>query len=275
MSILNSDFMQGFIRMCNDAWQQGWHECHGGNLTYRLTGKEVAAHQNKWDTTAEWTPLTTVLPGLANEYFVTTGSGQFMRNVTLSPARVLGIIRLNSSGNAYQIVWGLQGGGKPTSELPAHLMNHEVKKEVTKGHHRVIYHAHPANIIALSFILPLTDAAFTRQLWEMEPECAMTFPAGIGVLPWMVPGTTELARLTCEKMREYDVVLWAQHGLFTAADTYDNTFGLMHTVEKTAEILVKVLAMGGKRQAPTTQNFCDMAKAFNLTLPPKFLGEER
>ena len=28
------------------------------------------------------------------------------------------------------------------SELPSHLMNHEVKKEVSGGLHRVIYHAH-------------------------------------------------------------------------------------------------------------------------------------
>lgn len=41
-----------------------------------------------------------------------------------------------------RIRWGLVEGGRPTSELPTHLMNHEVKKKLTNGKHRVIYHAH-------------------------------------------------------------------------------------------------------------------------------------
>ena len=35
--------VKGFIRMCNDGWLQGWHERNGGNLTYRMTGEDVAA----------------------------------------------------------------------------------------------------------------------------------------------------------------------------------------------------------------------------------------
>ena len=124
-------------------------------------------------------------------------------------------------------------------------------------------------------MLPLQDEAFTRELWEMEPECAMTFPAGIGVLPWLVPGTVEIAKLTCEKMKTYDAVLWAQHGLFVTGDTFEDTFGLMHTIEKSAEILVKVRSMAAEKlQVPSVQNFRDMAEAFQLKLPEKFLFEK-
>ena len=45
-------------------------------------------------------------------------------------------------------------------------MNHEVKKKLTNGKHRVIYHAHTTNTIALTFVLPLDDKIFTRELWE-------------------------------------------------------------------------------------------------------------
>ena len=41
----------------------------------------------------------------------------------------------------------------------------------------MIYHAHPANIIALTFVLPLTDEVFTRELWEMATECPVVFPS--------------------------------------------------------------------------------------------------
>lgn len=42
MNVTDVKFVQGFIRMCDDGWQQGWHERNGGNLTYRMREKEVA-----------------------------------------------------------------------------------------------------------------------------------------------------------------------------------------------------------------------------------------
>ena len=271
MRVLESGTARGLIRMATDGWLQGWHECHGGNISVRLTEEEGKEVRGDLRTDGAWVPLPDALPGIGGDFFLVTGSGKFMRNTEPDPEDSLGMIELNGAGSAYRIVWGLAGGGRPTSELPAHLMNQEVKKRVSGGRIRVVYHAHPANLIALSFVLPLKDEVFTRELWEMEPECAMTFPAGMGVIPWMVPGTPEIARLTCRMMEEYDVVLWAQHGIFAAGDTFDNTFGLVHTVEKAAEMVIKVLAAGGKRQVPSVQDFRDMAEVFHLDLPEKFL----
>ena len=36
MRILESKFVQGFIKMANDGYLQGCHERNGGNLIYRL-----------------------------------------------------------------------------------------------------------------------------------------------------------------------------------------------------------------------------------------------
>lgn len=275
MKILDSNAAKGFIRMSDDGWRLGWHECHGGNLSFRLTEEEVDEVREELKTDGAWIELPVSVPELAGDFLYVTGSGKFMRNMTLDPEDSFGMIEIGKDGVSYRIVWGLAGGGRPTSELPAHLMNQAVKKRVTDGRYRVIYHAHPANIIALSFILPLKDEIFTRELWEMEPECAMTFPSGMGVLPWMVPGTAKIAELTCGMMEEYDVVLWAQHGLFAAGDSLDNTFGLMHTVEKAAQMLIKVLSVTKeKRQIPSVQDFKDMAEVFRLKLPEKFLYEK-
>ena len=43
MTITELPVVQGFIRMCQDGWDQGWHERNGGNLTYRLTQTETEA----------------------------------------------------------------------------------------------------------------------------------------------------------------------------------------------------------------------------------------
>jgi rhamnulose-1-phosphate aldolase len=45
----------------------------------------------------------------------------------------------------------------------------------------------------------------------------------------------------------------------------------MDTVEKSAEILVKVRSMGGKRQTIQPQEFRDLARDFQVTLPEEFL----
>ena len=154
-------------------------------------------------------------------------------------------------------------------------MNHEVKKKLTNGKHRVIYHAHTTNTIALTFVLPLDDKVFTRELWESATECPVVFPDGVGVIGWMVPGGRDIAVATSELMKKYDVAIWAHHGMFAAGEDFDLTFGLMHTVEKSAEILVKMLSMQpNKRQTITPQNFRDLAVDFKVTLPEEFLYEK-
>lgn len=275
MNVTDAKFVQGFIRMCDDGWQQGWHERNGGNLTYRMKEEEVAEVAECLDRSGEWKPIGTEVPGLAGEFFLTTGSGKYFRNVILDPADSLGIVEIDGSGENYRLCWGFVNGGRPTSELPSHLMNHEVKKAVTGGAHRVIYHCHATNVIALTFVLPLTDEVFTRELWEMATECPVVFPGGVGVVKWMVPGGRDIAVATSKLMKDYDVAIWAHHGIFCSGEDFDLTFGLAHTVEKSAEILVKMLSMSPtKLQTIMPDDFRHLAKDFKVTLPEKFLYEK-
>ena len=275
MTIMDVKFVQGFVRMCNDGWLQGWHERNGGNLSYRIKPEEVEEVKQFFHEPGEWKPIGTTVPDLAKEYFMVTGSGKYFRNVILDPEDTSCIIELDDKGENYRILWGLCNGGRPTSELPSHLMNHEVKKKASNGVHRVIYHAHTTNVIALTFVLPLKDEIFTRELWEMATECPVVFPSGVGVVGWMVPGGRDIAVATSELMKKYDVAIWAHHGMFASGEDFDLTFGLMHTVEKSAEILVKTLSMSPtKLQTITPQNFRDLAKDFNVSLPEQFLYEK-
>ncbi|WFR59253.1 rhamnulose-1-phosphate aldolase [Anaerocolumna sp. AGMB13025] len=275
MKVLDTEFVKGFIKMANDGFMQGWHERNGGNLSYRLKVEEVESIRTRLTTNTEWMPIGTSVPGLGGEFFLVTGSGKYFRNIIVDPEACIAIIELDDKGENYRISWGLVDGGRPTSELASHLRNHEVKKKVTDGIYRVIYHAHTTNIIALTFVLPLSDEVFTRELWEMATECPVVFPDGVGVVPWMVPGGQAIAIATSELMKKYDVAIWAHHGMFCSGIDFDLTFGLMHTVEKSAEILVKTLSMSPQKlQTIQPQNFRDLAVDFKLTLPERFLYEK-
>ena len=273
MSMTDITIVQKYIRMANDGWLQGWHERNGGNLTYRLTKEEVAQMRPFFDEMPrEWVSMGVTGENLAGEYFLSTGSGKFFRNVITDPEDSICVVEINGKGDSYRIVWGLVNGGKPTSEFPSHYMNHCVRAKATGGAHRVIYHAHPANIIAMTFVLPLTDRDFSRALWKSATECPVVFPGGVGVVPWMVPGGADIALATCEKMKEYDAAVWAHHGLFASGPDFDITFGLMHTIEKAAEIWVKQKSTG----LPELQTIQDdelraIARDFNVQLREDFL----
>ena len=136
MKVTEAEFVKGFIRLCDDGFKQNWHERNGGNLSYRIKPEEVESVKEELTDTNPWQPIGTSVPKLAGEYFMVTGSGKYFRNVILDPAANSCIIEVDEAGVNYRICWGLVNGGRPTSELPSHLMNHEVKKEVTGGKHR-------------------------------------------------------------------------------------------------------------------------------------------
>lgn len=271
MDILKANFLEEFKRLTADAFKKGWHERNGGNLSYRVPSEEVRMVGSSLHPVEEWLPIGNHVPGLAGEYFLVTGSGKYMRNVEIAPEENAALIQVDETGENYGIVWGLINGGRPTSELPTHLAAHERKKEMTHGANRVIYHAHPTNLIALTFILPLEDQEFTRALWEMATEDPVIFPEGIGVVPWMVPGGKEIADASVKLMEKYRVIVWAHHGLFVCGDDFDEAFGLMDTVEKASEICVKVLSMGGKKQTIPKEGFIQLAQEFHIDLNTKFL----
>lgn len=244
MAIEDLGFTKGFCRLCDDGWLQGWHERNGGNLTYLMDEGEVAEAKPFLTADRDWVSMGVADTTLAGRYFMTTGSGKYMRNVKDDPAHNIGIVQINDKGDSYRIVWGLLNGARPTSEFPSHYMNHCVRVQADPTN-RVIYHSHTPGIIEMSFIVPLDDRTFTRILWKMMTECVVVFPQGVGVVPWMVPGGAAIAKATSELMKTYPAAVWAHHGLFVSGPDFDTAFGLAHTIEKAAELYIATRAANG------------------------------
>ena len=275
-TIFNERVIEDFMHMCHDGVRQGWHERNGGNLTYRMKEEEVLYCKRFFkETPGDWVKMPVQADNLKNEYFITTGSGKFLENVELEPQNNIAIVEINEAGDSYRIVWGLEDGGRPTSEFPTHFMNHSVRKRVTNGANRVIYHAHTPYIIALTQVLPLNAESFSRMLWKAATECCVVFPTGVGVVPWMVPGGAEIAEATCKEMETYDAAIWAYHGLFVSGPDFDTAFGLMHTIEKGAQIAAISLAANGGRKPNhviTDDELRAIGKEFGVTLNENVLN---
>jgi rhamnulose-1-phosphate aldolase len=56
----------------------------------------------------------------------------------------------------------------------------------------------------------------------------------------MLCGTREIGIATAEKMSSSRLVVWGQHGIYGAGRDLDETYGLIETAEKAAEVYLKI-----------------------------------
>ena len=266
--ILSAKFVIEMADTCANMYRLGWDERNGGNISLLLDDNEVSEYLDTNIILRE-IPIGFEAKDLCGKYFLVTGTGKYFKNVKGDPENNLGLIRIAEDGCTAQLLWGYKDGGKFTSELPAHLMSHMARLK-QDPENRVIVHSHPTNTLAMTFIHPLSDKEFTHTLWQMNTECIVVFPDGIGVLPWMVCGTNEIGEATAEKMNDYRLVIWALHGIYGAGKDLDEAFGLIETVEKTAQIYM--LTEGKERiNIISDDNLRALAKQFGLNYRKDYL----
>ena len=235
--ILTAPFMVEMIRTATNMYGHGWDERNGGNISLLLDEAELKEYLDMRPVRVLETGF--AAPELAGKCFLVTGTGKYFKNVQYAPDVNLGIVRLTDGGTKAELLWGFSDGGKFTSEFPAHMMSHIARLKADPAN-RVVMHCHPANLLAMTYVHDLDEKAFTRTLWQMCTECIVVFPDGVNVLPWMLCGTNEIGEATAKKMETARLVVWAQHGIYGAGRDLDETFGLIETAEKAAEIYLKI-----------------------------------
>jgi len=236
--IMNAPFLIEMVRTTTNMYNHGWDERNGGNISLMLGEADVAEYVGV-NAVLRDIPTGFEAPALEGKYFLVTGTGKYFKNVQSDPAKNLGLVKLTDGGKNAQLLWGFVDGGKFTSEFPAHMMSHAARLAVAPEN-RVVMHCHPANLLAMTYVHDLDEKAFTRTLWQMCTECIVVFPDGVNVLPWMLCGTNEIGEATAEKMKTARLVVWSQHGIYGAGKDLDETFGLIETAEKAAEIYMKI-----------------------------------
>ncbi|MBU5365416.1 rhamnulose-1-phosphate aldolase [Enterococcus devriesei] len=276
--ITQAPFITEICEAASQLWSYGWAERNGGNISYRLPSEEVKQYLDVTHVKRK-EALNFTIESLAGEIFLVTGSGKYFKHLHRNPAANLALIRVTEDGQYYELLWGLEGGDLPTSELASHLECHRVRL-AQDPQHRVILHTHATAISAMTFIHELEDKKFTKTLWQMITECLVVFPDGVAVLPWMVAGTQQLGKKSAEKMKDTRIVIWAHHGIMGAGQTMDDAFGLVETAEKAAAIYLQICSTRQAiRQSITDQQLWELADAFQVTpregiLAPREVGHE-
>lgn len=240
-------------------YKHGWDERNGGNLSYIVSEEEVKQitdlnEKRTFTCDYDLTPL-------IGKYFIITGTGKYFKNCLKDPKNNLGIIKVKD-GKTLSLLWGYEDGGRPTSEAPTHLKCHIERLKVDPLH-RLVIHCHPTNVICMSHVHDLDSNHWSEDLWKMQTESIVVFPEGVAVLPWILCGGEEIGIATAEKMKEYRSVVWAQHGIFCTGRSLDEVFGLIETIEKAAEIYMKIYDKN-IYQSITNEQLIQLAKAFKI-----------
>lgn len=266
--VLSAPFVEEMKSVTANMYRLGWDERNGGNISYLLDEKTVAEYLDL-DKVVRTIPTGFSVPELVGKIFIVTGTGKYFKNVQADPENNLGIIRIAADGTTAELLWGFADGGKFTSELPAHLMCHAARLKVDPEN-RVVMHSHPTYTLAMNYVHELDEKKFTHTLWEMCTECIVVFPDGVGILPWMLCGTNEIGEATANKMKDFRLVIWGMHGIYGAGKTMDETFGLIETVEKAAQIYMLTAHLPRKNTIKDAQ-MRELAEFFKVNYRKDFL----
>lgn len=160
-------------------------------------------------------------PALAGRQVLVTGSGSRLRDVLADPAGNLAVIQIGPDGRAGTLLTAPgRNFERVTSEFNSHLSVHDEQLGRKPGPYHAVVHAQPLRLTFLSHVPRYQNAqAMNDQLLRWQPEAILNFPEGFSVLPFMVPGSAELAQANREALRDHPLVVWSGHGVMARSDS--------------------------------------------------------
>lgn len=242
-------------------WQNGWAERNGGNITINIT-EYVDDEIRKMPAISDPIQIGETLPHLKGCYFFCKGTQKRMRDLARWPMDNGSVIRILDDCKSYEII--ADNPVMPTSELPSHLLVHDHQVEIGSGYKATV-HTHPIELVAMSHSKKfLGKDVLTKILWSMIPETKAFCPLGLGIVPYCMPSSVELAQATLKELEDYDVVLWEKHGVFAKGKDVMDAFDQIDVLSKSAKIYIDAKCMGFEPDGMSDQQMADMTKAFHL-----------
>lgn len=206
-------------------------------------------------------------PDLAGMTLIVSGSGRRLRDILDAPTANLACIRVETGGRTGRMFTAPDCQFKRvTSEFNSHLaVHHDQMRSRDRNLHTVL-HAQP---VYLTFLSHLTDYQnqeyLNRHLLRWQPETILTFPKGIGVLPFILIGSAQLMIETQIAMREHELVVWSQHGVMARADeSILRALDLIEYAETAAHYEFLNLIGGGLSEGLNPRHLRDVSNSWNI-----------
>ncbi len=134
----------------------------------------------------------------------------------------------------------VQGAGRPSTEMPMHLLCYRRRGDVGG-----VVHAHPPIATAFAAAGVPLDA-------PVMPEIVLTVGT-IPLVPYATPGTEQLAQALEPWVDGHDAFLLASHGVLTLGRDVREALHRMERVEHLAKVTLAARLLGGPRSLTDTQ----------------------
>jgi rhamnulose-1-phosphate aldolase len=212
-------------------------------------------------------PLPRRVPHLANHIVIVTGSGRRLREIQVDPAANLGVVRISPDGATGTLHTAPNRlFDRVTSEWNSHLAVHDDTVERTGTNFHAVVHAQPPHLTYLSHIPDYrNEDILNRRLMRWEPETIINLPAGIGALPFMLPGSDLLMEANVTSLRAHRIVVWAKHGVMARSDvSVKRAVDRIEYAETAANYEYMDLLIGGRAEGLTVDEMRSVVAAFNV-----------
>ena len=242
-------------------WQKGWAERNGGNITINVT-EFVDDEIRQMPAISEPKQIGATLPHLKGCYFFCKGTQKRMRDLARWPMENGSIIRICDDCASYVII--ADQPVVPTSEVASHLTVHNTLI-AEGGCKKATVHTHPIELVAMSHTKKFLEKdVLTNLLWSMIPETKAFCPRGLGIVPYKMPSSVELADATLEELKDYDVVMWEKHGVFAVGLDVMDAFDQIDVLTKSAQIYINARCMGFEPDGMSAAQMKELTEAFHL-----------
>ncbi len=216
---------------------------------------------------AEPIDLPQPVPALAGNLVLVTGSGRRLRDIHTDPAANLSVVAIAADGQTAQLYTSPRRlFQRVTSEFNSHLAVHQDQVARTGTNFHALIHAQPPHLTYLSHIPAYRDQTVINQrLLRWEPETIVNLPAGIGVLPYCLPGSPAMMAANVAGLRVYNVVLWSKHGVMARSElSVTKAADRIEYAETAARYEYMDLVAGRQAEGLTTDELREVVRAFNV-----------
>lgn len=266
--ILNSSFVGPLLKQMGDVGKRlseiGAAEGAAGNISIcmrdTLEVREYFPQMQVIDLPVE-------VPEMAGATILVTGSGRRLRDLADAPTANLAAIIIDEDGKTGRLFTSVDCPFKRvTSEFNSHLAVHHDQMRLRRVRSHALVHAQPRHLTFLSHISNYQDERFLNShLMRWQPETILNFPEGIGVLPFLLPGSAHLMLETMLRLREHQMVVWSQHGVMVRADeSISHALDLVEYMEAAAHYEVLNLSMGEPSVGIHPENLREVANSWHV-----------